>query len=653
MLSQIIYLVFALTGLGFLIFIHELGHYWMARRAGMRVEAFAIGFGTPLFTWVRDGVEWRICWLPFGGYVKIAGTEVENGKEPYEIADGFFGRGPWNTIKVAVMGPLANLVFALFAFAVLWGMGGREKSFSQYTQRAGWVDTKSELYKQGVRPGDLITAYNGNSVSGAKDHFYAPMLNSDQLTVEGFHVEEETGVKKPFSYTVKPYQHPDVVDEGLLTVGVLGGANYLIYNRLPNGEENTLPEGSPMVGSGLQYGDRVIWMDGVEIYSLVQLREVLNDGRALLTVQRGGQVFLARVPRVVVEEIRLSEALNAELTDWQFASDLKQQKLGKLKFIPYNLSSDCVVEEQLRLIDPEMENEMFPAVPYSNMESALVTGDRIVAVDGVAVQYSHELFSGLQRRQVHIVVERGQDYSKPIDWKLADDAFSTSIDLTDLNRIAQSIGTSTVLKSSGNLVLLNPVQPVPRSAFPLAGEEKERVTLALLKHKKKIEEIEDLHSREIAMKQLEEMENQLLLGVPGIQDRKISYNPNPFQAFKEVFTEVAQTFTALVTGYLNPKWLSGPIGIVSMIQTQWGVGIKEVIFWMGMISLNLGVLNLLPVPVLDGGYICLGLLEIVTGIRLKAKTLERLVLPFAVLLIGLFIFLTFHDLSRLIRHLFG
>ena len=59
------------------VFIHELGHYWMARRVGMRVESFGIGFGRPIVTWLHNGVKWNICWLPFGGYVKIAGMEKE------------------------------------------------------------------------------------------------------------------------------------------------------------------------------------------------------------------------------------------------------------------------------------------------------------------------------------------------------------------------------------------------------------------------------------------------------------------------------------------------------------------------------------------------------------------------------------------------
>ncbi len=67
MAFSLIYALFAILGLGFLVFIHELGHYWVARRQGMRVEAFSIGFGKALYSWEWDGVKWQICWLPFGG----------------------------------------------------------------------------------------------------------------------------------------------------------------------------------------------------------------------------------------------------------------------------------------------------------------------------------------------------------------------------------------------------------------------------------------------------------------------------------------------------------------------------------------------------------------------------------------------------------
>src|SRR4029077_10175935 len=124
MIVSLLYLLLAILGLGFLIFIHELGHYWMARRVGMRVESFGIGFGRPIISFMHNGVKWNICWLPFGGYVKIAGMEKENGKEPDEIPDGFFGKSPWDRIKVALMGPVSNLCFAFLLFCVIWATGG-------------------------------------------------------------------------------------------------------------------------------------------------------------------------------------------------------------------------------------------------------------------------------------------------------------------------------------------------------------------------------------------------------------------------------------------------------------------------------------------------------------------------------------------------
>src|SRR5690348_8655641 len=99
----------------------------------MRVETFSIGFGHPIYTWERDGVQWRICWLLFGGYVKIAGMQKEGSREPYEIPEGFYSKRPWARIQVSLAGPLVNIAFAFLAFAALWVSGGRDKPFSEFT----------------------------------------------------------------------------------------------------------------------------------------------------------------------------------------------------------------------------------------------------------------------------------------------------------------------------------------------------------------------------------------------------------------------------------------------------------------------------------------------------------------------------------------
>jgi regulator of sigma E protease len=132
----------------------------------------------------------------------------------------------------------------------------------------------------------------------------------------------------------------------------------------------------------------------------------------------------------------------------------------------------------------------------------------------------------------------------------------------------------------------------------------------------------------------------------------VIYNPSPFKMFVGVFDETWRTLRALVTGYLSPKYMSGPVGIVQAIHYGWMLGIKEALFWIAVISLNLGIINLLPVPVLDGGHICFAVIESITKKPIKAKTMERLVIPFIVLLVLFFIYLTYQDILRLLSRFF-
>lgn len=649
MIFSLMYTLLALLGLSFLIFIHELGHYFMARRVGMRVEVFSIGFGKPIFSWERDGVRWQIGWLFLGGYVKIAGTETDAGVNPREISDGFFGKSPWDRIKVAFMGPLANLMLAFLIFGFLWISGGREKNFGDFTTKIGWVDPNSTLYEQGIRPGDEITAYNHHALDGAKDHLQAPMTGSAQILVSGNQVNYETGKKTPFETTVTVYPHPQALQKDLVTAGILNSANYIIYDKLPDSTENPLPEGSPVSNSGIQYGDRILWVNGELIFSLQQLHQILGSGRALLTVERNGQIIQVRVPRVYVHELRPEVEFREELNDWKFASGLQESKIENLYTIPYNLSYNGVVENPLRFIDREIEEQTFPAHPFSKADLPLEKGDKIIAVNGTPITYSYQLFNLLQNDQVNIIVERLPSLmaEKPF-WKDADNEFDSQIPWKNLQAITGRIGTQSPLYHSGQLVLLKPVTPKTRKEFPLSPEKQAWVTAELLSRKKEIEAIDDPEKRAQALTFFEKQENQLLLGLPGVQDRKVIYNPTPTELFNNVFEEIWRTLSALFSGSLNPKWISGPIGIVQVVHNNWALGIKEALYWLGAISLNLGMLNLLPIPLLDGGTILISFFELITGRRLSPKTIERLVIPFAILLIGFFIFLTYNDLTRLL-----
>ncbi|HSX10499.1 MAG TPA: site-2 protease family protein [Chlamydiales bacterium] len=635
----------AILGLGLLVFIHELGHYWVARRLGMRVEAFAIGMGKPLFTWERNGVKWHICMLPFGGYVKIAGMQKEGALEPSEISDGFFGKTPWQRIQVALAGPAVNIVFAFLVFTALWFSGGRDKQFTEFTHRIGWVDPKSPLFELGVRPGDLIEKYDGRPFTGFKDLLIAGIMSDKTTQIEGTKIDYVTGQKSDFNYTLNTYENNHLMGkEKLNTIGVLSPARYLIFGGQP------LLAGSPMLQSGIQPKDRVLWVNGEVVFSHEQLSALTNESTAFMTVQRGLQVFQTKVPRVQLSDLKMSPPERGEIDDWQHEAGLKG-RFQDLYFIPYNLSPTLAVESRINFIDEEDQTRAFHECQRCAYFNPLQEGDQILAIDGRSVHTPYELLSDLQSRRILMIVDRDPSAVDQVIWSDADRQFD-QFSVADLEKVVSSIGTDKPVTSAGNLHLLNPIVPKPLSDFPLTEEQRARLTQDLTETKKEIDAIKDPQKRMEALHQFDQAQHKMILGLSPLVDRQVRYNPSPQQQFIEVFRDTYRTLASLVTGVANPKYVAGPVGIVQIVHQSWLIGFKEAFFWMALISLNLGIVNLLPLPVLDGGHILFSLIEMVTKRPIKAKTMERLIIPFVALLIGFFIFVTYHDITRLFSKFF-
>lgn len=643
MIESIFYIFLAILGLGFLVFIHELGHYWIARREGMRVEAFSIGFGKALYTWEWDGVKWMICILPFGGYVRIAGMQKEGSREPYEIHDGFYGKRPWQRIKVALAGPLVNIAFAFVAFAILWASGGRVKPFKEFTNRIGWVDPQSALYQLGVRPGDVIERYDGKPFHGFKDLLVASLMSDKTMRIEGYKIDYATGKRSDFDYTLNTYEdpHSSLLKEKISTIGVMTPASYLIYDKDPGFI-------SPSANSGIQPGDRVLWADGEMVFSLNQLSALMNESTAFLTVQRGKRIFHTKAPRVHLNDLKMTAAEKAEVGDWQYEAGLKG-RLQDLYFIPYNLSPYGTVEGWLDFLDPKDERAAFTKCERCAHFFPLEEGDRILAVDGVPFHSSSQFLTDLQTRRVLLIVERNHALSHPILWKKAD-SFFEEFSIPALSGIVASIGTDKPLKNQGNLYLLNPIVPKSHSELSYTREQRENYSREFASTKKQIESISDPDKRNEALRQLESASKRLVLGLP-LTDLKVVYNPNPFTQFEAVVVDTWRTLKGLFSGVLKPKYMSGPVGIVHVVHQSWMVGVKEALFWMAVISLNLGIVNLLPIPVLDGGHIMFSILEAVRKRPLRSKTMERLIIPFIGLLIAFFIYITYQDIARLFSKL--
>lgn len=641
MALSLLYILFAILGLGFLVFIHELGHYWVARRQGMRVEAFSIGFGHPIYSWEHDGVQWRICWLLFGGYVKIAGMQKEGSREPYEIPEGFYSKRPWARIQVSLAGPLVNIAFAFLAFVVLWMSGGRDKPFSEFTHRIGWIDPSSALYNEGVRPGDVIQTYDGRAFQGFKDLLLASVMKDKSMQIQGYKVDYLTGDHSQFDYTLATYPNPSSPDQQFRTIGVLSPAQYLIFD--PHKGLGAMTE------SGMQPSDRLVWVDGEVIFSAQQLSSLTNESTAFITVKRGAKTFQTKVPRVRLEELHLTAPEKGEIDDWQHEANLKG-RLQDLYFLPYNLSPTAAVEGQLSFIDEADQAKAFGRCQRCTYFTPLEEGDQIVAIDGTPIQSAHELLDRIQTRRVLIIVERNADAMGTIAWTKADGSFD-DFKPQDLEAIISSMGTNRPVLDAGSLHLLKPIVPKPLMELPLSPEQKALQSREFARAQKEIETIQDPAARAEALKRLEKQEKRLMLGL-SFRDRIVRYNPNPFAQFGDAFNDVRRTLTSLVSGDLSSKYISGPVGIIQVVQYSWMLGVKEALFWMAVISLNLGLLNLLPIPVLDGGHIVFSLYETVTKRQIKAKTMERLIIPFIVLLGAFFLYVTYHDLVRIFSRFF-
>ena len=617
----------AILALGLLIFFHELGHYWVARREGMRVEAFAIGFGKPIFTWQYKGVEWRLCMLPFGGYVKIAGMQREGSREPYEIADGFYAQRPMQRIRVLLAGPVVNIILALLAFTALWAMGGRDKPFAEFTHRIGWVDPDSELYQKGVRPGDWISEYDGRQFDGFRDLIMASVMDDGETQIAGYKIDDATGERVPYDYTLSTYS----ANEDMLSVGVMAPARYLIV-------QGPLPSESPMIGTGMQPGDRIVWANGERLYSMQQLSALINDSSAYMTLERDGQLLHTRVPRVKISDLKFSAYERGELDDWQHSAGVKGN-LSNLSFIPYNLSSRNTVERHVDFIDPADQTRAFSPCQRCTGFTPLQEGDRILAVDGQPVNGAADFMAAIQTRRVLVIVQRDPTLLQPISWKEADLAFDNTLETGDLNALVASIGTDQPLSDTGTLHLLPAVTPKAQADFSLTAPYLEA-------SKKKIEAMEDAEERNAALAALDREQQRLLLGV-ALQDRPLIYNPSPLTQAKDVLVDTYRSLHGLFSGALHAKYMTGPVGIVAVVQQSWSLGVKEAIYWVGLISMSLGIFNLLPIPALDGGHIAFALYEQVTGQKVKSKIMERMIIPFLVLLVLMMLYATYNDILRI------
>ena len=148
--------------LGVLVFVHELGHFLMARAHGVRVLRFSLGFDPKIFKFTRGGTEYSIGIIPLGGFVKLAGETVDD--ERTGAPDEFLSKSKWVRFQVYLAGPIMNLLLAFIVLAFVLMKGADVPLYQSASAVVGAVEAGSPADRAGIKPGDRIVSIDGRDI---------------------------------------------------------------------------------------------------------------------------------------------------------------------------------------------------------------------------------------------------------------------------------------------------------------------------------------------------------------------------------------------------------------------------------------------------------------------------------------------------------
>jgi len=210
-----------------LVFVHELGHYWVARRNGVRVEVFSIGFGPEIFGWNdKSGTRWKFSWIPLGGYVKFFGdadAASTPGAELPEMTEAekevsFHHKRLGQRAAIVAAGPIANFLFAIVVFAFLYSFVGQPFT----PPEIGGVVPGSAAEQADLRAGDRVVRIDGQAIERFEDIQRIVQLNLDRpLSM----VVRRDGREVPISATPTVIEETDRLGNRirLARLGIRGG----------------------------------------------------------------------------------------------------------------------------------------------------------------------------------------------------------------------------------------------------------------------------------------------------------------------------------------------------------------------------------------------------------------------------------------------
>ncbi len=277
--------------LGVMIFIHEAGHFLVAKWLGIRVEVFSLGFGKRLFGFKRGDTDYRISLLPLGGYVKMAGDNIAEDRAG--APDEFLSHSKWHRFLVAIAGPVANILTAIAIPFIASMISYSEPAYLRKPATVGLVDPKAAGARAGIQPGDLIVKIDGVEVPTWYDFALREKLYPGRTIVV---TVDRAGQTLDITATLDASLGADPVG----SLGVRAdtpGAYAVVF---------AVEAGMPAALAGLKPGDAIVSVDdfevGSDLFGLIKRINEKPGQDVALVIRRGSETLNLSAKTVVGQD---------------------------------------------------------------------------------------------------------------------------------------------------------------------------------------------------------------------------------------------------------------------------------------------------------------------------------------------------------------